>query len=124
MQWRDMECFRGIDLNDSFVLSWKLEEWGLCFLLEASVWPGSEYYQPPKDNEYTCYREATLCFRDFDSVRGLKAMSLVRPSVDANGELDYGNIDSLAQVPQGFDISGDFGNVLVKGGHLEFRIET
>lgn len=65
-----------------------------------------------------------MCFRDYDSVSGLNAMSDVRPSVDANGEIDYGNLDSLTQTPQGFEISGDFGNVLVRGGRLEFGVET
>lgn len=124
MQWREMECFRGIDLNDSFVLSWKVEKRRLCFVLEASIWPGSEHYQPPEKKEYTCYRPATLYFRDCDSVSGLNAMSEVRPSVDTNGEVDYGNIDSLTQIPGGFEILGDFGNVLVKGGQLDFRVET
>ena len=50
-----MEIFKGIDLNDSFVLSWYQGTNELTFELEASIWPESTYYEKPKPNEHTCY---------------------------------------------------------------------
>ncbi len=119
-----MKTFKSIDLNDSYVLSWECSEGRLCFWLEASIWPGSEHYQLPKENEYTCYKHASLCFVNFESIYGLRPMSEVCASIDSAGEVDYGNIDSLVQTMEGFEVSGDFGNVRVKGGQLAFKIET
>ena len=48
MNWEELEIFKGIDLNDSFVLSWRKEPNEVIFELEASIWPESEYYEEPK----------------------------------------------------------------------------
>ena len=48
MDWTQIELFKGIDLNDSFVLNWAHEDSQLCFELEASIWPESDYYFKPK----------------------------------------------------------------------------
>jgi len=68
MDWTQIELFKGIDLNDSFILSWVHEDDQLTFDLEASIWPESKYYTTPKEDEYTCYRKATLSFKGFDSI--------------------------------------------------------
>lgn len=46
-------------------------------------------------------------------------MQDVRSGVDANGDIDYGNIESLTQTAVGFEITGDFGSVIIDGGRLE-----
>jgi hypothetical protein len=53
MEWPQIEIFKGIDLNDSFVLNWNHEDDHLSFELEASIWPESDYYTTPKQGEYT-----------------------------------------------------------------------
>ncbi len=80
------------------------------------------YYRVPKANEYTCYRPALLSFLGFHIITGLRPMQEVRPSVDADGRLDYGNVDALVQTTAGYEITGDFGCVVVAGGRLEFHI--
>ena len=37
MEWTQIEIFKGIDLNDSFVLNWSYESERLFFELEAST---------------------------------------------------------------------------------------
>ncbi|MDR9768686.1 hypothetical protein RJP56_21810 [Shewanella baltica] len=124
MDWRQMEVFKGIDLNDSFVLDWNYENNRLCFELEASIWPESKYYVEPKLNEYTCYRKAILQFVNTVSVTGLKPKSAVMSSTDPDGSIDYGNIDTLQVVYGGFELTGDFGNIKISGGELRFEIHT
>jgi hypothetical protein len=119
-----MELFKGIDLNDSFVLNWSHEDDQLCFELEASIWPESEYYSKPKDGEYTCYRKATLAFAKVQSINGLKAIELAPSTKEPDGTADYGNIDTLRQTESGFNLSGDFGSVNIKGGELRFEVHT
>ena len=124
MNWQDLTDFTGIDLNDSFVLSWSQDHEQLVFELEASIWPNSKHYEPPKKNEYTCYKPAKLTFNNFTELSGLLPMEDVRPSTDANNELDYGNIDHLETNDQGYKVSGDFGDVVICGGSMRFEIGT
>ena len=62
MNWDKMEMFKGIDLNDTFILSWRRNGSELRFDVEASIWPESKYYEAPKPDEYTCYKPAILTF--------------------------------------------------------------
>ena len=117
-----MEIFKGIDLNDSFVLSWRSEGNELSFDVEASIWPESRYFESPKTDEYTCYKLAVLTFKNVKGIKGLLEMSQVKPSVDPNGEKDYGNIDALQENNDGFLLEGDFGSVSIIGGEINFEI--
>ncbi len=124
MDWTESEKFRGIDLNDSFVLGWSHEGKSVMFELEASIWPESNHYLPPKPNEYTCYRRATLSFENVSECTGLLSMNSAPKSTDATGEVDFGNIDSLQILSNGFSIEGDFGAVNIIGDKLEFEVHT
>ncbi|MGH1451356.1 MAG: hypothetical protein ACRBBM_18280 [Pseudomonadaceae bacterium] len=124
MDWREIDLFRGIDLNDSFVLGWHYEGDRLVFNLEVSVWPESKYYYAPKDGEYTCYRKGNLIFEGVKSVRGLLSMAEANRSTDATGECDYGNIDTLLIQSESAQIIGDFGSVEIAGGTCALFIST
>lgn len=124
MDWRQLEVFKGIDLNDSFVLDWNYENNCLRLELDASIWPESKYYVEPKLNEYTCYRKAILQFVNTVAVSGLKPKSAVMSSTDPDGSIDYGNIDTLQVADSEFELTGDFGNIKISGGELRFDIHT
>jgi hypothetical protein len=124
MEWSKIDIFRGIDLTDSFVLSWSHDGNELTFELEASIWPDSEYYSKPQNGEYTCYRKAALKFTGVQSINGLKSINLVPSTIDPDGSTDYGNIDALSQTETGFYLSGDFGSVNIVGGELCFEVHT
>lgn len=124
LNWNQLELFKGIDLNDSFVLSWVQEADLLCFELEASIWPESAYYSKPEDNEYTCYRKATLMFKGVQSIVGLKPIESVPSTTDLDGTVDFGNIATLSQTENGFRLSGAFGSVDIVGGELHFEVHT
>lgn len=124
MDWNQIALFKGIDLNDSFVLNWAHENDQLLFELEASIWPESEHYSKPKDGEYTCYRKATLIFENVKNIKGLKSVESVASTTDLDGTTDYGNIDTFSQSDSGFHLSGDFGSVNIIGGELRFEVHT
>jgi hypothetical protein len=113
MDWNRIELFKGIDLNDSFVLNWACENNQLTFELEASIWPESEFYYKPKEGEFTCYRKATLRLANAKSINGLKYIDSVIPTSDPDGSIDYGNIETFIQTTIGFKLSGEFGDVSV-----------
>ena len=118
-----MEMFKGIDLNDSFVLSWQRGTNEITFELEASIWPESKYYEKPKTNEHTCYKPAILSFKNIKELNGLLEINQVKPATDAEGEKDYGNIDNLEKNNKGFLAEGEFGSVLIIGGEISFEIK-
>ena len=124
MNWTQIELFKGIDLNDSFVLGWAHEYGQLSFELEASIWPDSKYYSKPQNGEYTCYRKAALKFMNVQSLNDLKSIESVSSKTDPDGSTDYGNIETLSQTENGFDLSGDFGSVNIMGGELRFEVHT
>ena len=123
MNWNEIEIFKGIDLNDSFVLSWSRRTNELIFEVEASIWPESKYYEKPKEDEYTCYKPARLSFKNIKQIDGLLDMSQVTPSTDASREKDYGNIDALQENSGGFFIEGNFGSISIVGGEMNFEIK-
>ena len=123
MNWEEMEIFKGIDLNDSFVLSWAHKPNEVVFDLEASIWPESKYYEKPLKDEYTCYKHARLSIINIKEIKGLKEMSQVLPATDATGEKDYGNIDTLKKSKDGYYLEGEFGSVSIVGGEIHFEIK-
>ena len=122
--WEEMEFFKGIDLFDSFVTSWKLEGSELSFFLEASIWPESDFYSEPKKKEYTCYKNGVLKFSRWSNVKGLLQQSQVTPSTDLDGSVDYGNIEYFVKTESEFEIHGEFGKVVVLGGEFSFEISA
>ena len=124
MDWTEFEKFRGIDLNDSFILGWRHEGQNVIFELEASIWSESEHYLPPQPGEYRCYRRATLAFKNIRECIGLPPMGSAPKATDATGEIDFGNIDSLQILNDGFSVEGDFGTANIKGGEFDFEVHT
>ena len=124
MNWTEISLFKGIDLNDSFVLGWSLEPGRLVFELEASIWPESDYYIAPKSDEYTCYRKATLEFVGINEVHGLLPLESVCFAKEPDGSIDYGNIDVLVKLESTYQVFGDFAEVEIIGGELRFAVNT
>ncbi len=122
MNWNQLEIFKGIDLNDSFVLSWQKVGDNLLIELEASIWPESKHYRSPNEDEYTCYRKATLEFVGFNELEGLIPVSCAASTTDIDGSVDFGNIDILIEEKGNFHLSGNFGEVTVFGGELNFAV--
>ncbi len=119
-----MDSMDGIDLQDSFILSWTVSENEFSIQLEASIWPSSVHYTKPKPNEYTCYKKAVLTFSDFTYIESVKEQSEITPTTDLDGSLDYGNIDSFSKTESGFFISACFGSVTIKSGKVVLSVCT
>ncbi len=119
-----MEIFNGVDLNDSFVLGWRSTVNSLAFEIEASIWPNSIFYSEPKPNEFTCYKNASLWFKEVKSIEGLKSMAEATSTKDPYRTIDYGNIDYLSKTKNGYMLGGDFGDVQLVSGEIGFEIHT
>ena len=119
-----MDIFKGLDLNDSFVLGWSSTETDITIKIEASLWPESSLYLKPKSKEYTCYRKCEIKFTGFSSFNGLINQQNVQPVKDIDGTLDYGNIDTLIKTNRGFKVVGEFGNLEVINGGVQLELYT
>jgi len=105
-----MPEFSEIDLSESYLLGWAITPDTIEFQLDAVLCPGHSDYQLPPPTEWACYRPGRLLFHGVQSLVGLPPQSEVRPSIGADGELDYGCIDSLSRNGDHFELEGDFGS--------------
>ena len=112
--WTEISVFDGLDLSESFVLSWHRGQDLLSFEVEFLVCESHPAYQPPAPGEWACFKKGKLEFPDVVRVLGLRSMRAVKPAIDATGERDYGHFDTFSEVGSGeFKFEGDFGEVRV-----------
>lgn len=114
--------FEGVLITDTFVLGWQRDADRLIFVVEASLWPPHPDYQAPLPGEWTCYKRARIFFKGVTSVEGLPDMALVNLSIDPDGSKDFGTLSGLVAEDDGFRISGDFGDVLVKADLVTLEV--
>ena len=113
--WTAIPAFDGLDLTESFILSWEHRENLLRFEVDFVLTEEHSAFHPPTPGEWACFLRGALAFPNVQSLSGLPAMSSVRPAVDATGEKDYGHFDVFAELAPGrFEVSGDFGTFFVE----------
>ncbi|MET3565947.1 hypothetical protein ABIC47_001432 [Leifsonia sp. 563] len=108
-----------IYLEDSWVLSIEVVPGRIEFELEAVLMRHHPEYRPPTPGQAHCYRPATLTFGD---VSGVEWSAMRPPTVDASGEIDYGNIDSLTRSGEHYDLEGDWGEMRVQARTFGFAL--
>ena len=108
----ELPRFDQVYLEDSFVTGLIENGAELSFLLDLILREGHPRYSPPKPHEQYCYRRAKLMFVRPTLVRW--ETRDFRPTTDASGEVDYGNIDAMQVLDDGsYHLEGSWGAVLV-----------
>jgi hypothetical protein len=121
--WNEIEVFQQVDLHDSFIIGWTYSDDAFFIDMEASLWPGHDAYEAPKEGQYTCYKKARLLFRNPINIVGLSAQYEVKPNKVTQGEIpDYGTIDNFKIGNGEFRLSGKFGNVTVWASEWAFKV--
>ncbi len=111
-----MPVFAGIDLPDSYILSWQRGDEGVSFEMLFVLTIDHPLYKHPKEDEWACYRSGRLTFQNVTKCTGLPDMKLVIPATDAEGYKDYGCMDTFIETSAGkYELSGDFGVATVHG---------
>jgi hypothetical protein len=100
-------------LEDSYVLAIDENPDALHFDLEAVLTEQHPHYSPPKPDEQYSYRRVDLVFTAPKAVNWIKR--IMKPFTDAGGEIDYGNIDSFTWEGDRYELSGDWGHVIIDG---------
>ena len=114
-----------VDLQDTFVLSWRKASGSLTFEVLANLLPTHPRAAPPLPNEWACYTEGAITFFGVTSVAGLPALGDVVPVKDPDGSIDYGCIDELSLAGPGeYRIAGEFGSVSVAAEGLSFVLHS
>jgi len=101
----------GLYLGDSYVLAIVDEPGRFVFKLDAVLTPENLAYKPPRTNEQYCYHHGNLIFDKVTAVDWLERS--FQNSIDASGEEDLGNIDSLTIEGGAFLLEGDWGVVKI-----------
>lgn len=105
-----VDTLSAVYLEDSWVLGIvdDTDTRQLRFRLEVVLTPKHPAYHPPKPGEQYCYAQGWLIFSDARVVWLQKSDSY---AIDATGEKDHGNIDSLTRVHDHWHAEGSWGEV-------------
>lgn len=106
--------FANVHLTDSWVLDVTVRPGEVVFDLDLVVLPGHPSYGEPLPDEQYCYRSAALRFPDLAEVTW--TMGTGPPAIDPDGEIDYGNIDTLRTDGDVYELDGDWGAMRIVAG--------
>ena len=110
--WRDLREFRGVALNESFVLSWRLNGQSLLLDIDLSLLPSHVFYESPRPAERACYRPALLEFPACTILRRCGNGDDAQAGSAFAASLGHGKISDLRRVADGrYVISGRFGDI-------------
>jgi len=122
MNWTEIPEFAYVDLAESYVLGWSIAPGIIEFNLELVLCQGHPEFRQPPSTDWACYHPARLSFQGVECLHGLPTQSKVHPATDASGSIDYGHLDTLTQIGNQFEISGDFGLVTFSASGLKLDL--
>lgn len=118
----DLECFKGLFLEDSFVLQILEMPELISFQVEFVLTEDHPEYKEPLGNEMYCYRLGEISFKEPKQIIW-KLKNPKAVSIDANGENDLGNIDLFFKSGHDYSLQGDWGCVIINCGNLEVKLQ-
>jgi hypothetical protein len=122
VSWRKLREFAGIDLTQSFVLSWQVEAETLAIDIDLHLEPEHPFYEKPRPAEKVCIRPAVLEFPYFGGVSSVSG-DVVKP-IEIVDKIGHGTINDLAVFDDGrYEIRGGFGTVSIKAERPILRLK-
>ena len=121
--WRKLREFAAVELNHSFILSWKFRPETLLIDIDVCLSPEHPFYEKPRPAEKACIRPAIIEFPYCDalSVAGDPSASVA----DAAKGLGHGAIVGLQRHADGrYEINGDFGTVFITADRPILRLKV
>ncbi len=124
VDWRDLAEFAGVDLGESYILSWHAEGGALIVDVDLLLTPGHAHYETPRPNERICIRPAKLEFRYCDSIE-IDGRRFDETLAETAARLRPGAVAGLRRLDDGrFEISGPFGTVLIDAERPLVRLRS
>ena len=112
LEYYSFQGFENIYLEYSFVLKIISTKTLAEFLVEIILTKNHPLYSKPKPKEAYCYKKAIISFPKIENIVWVEVN--ICPSIDANNEADFGNIDSFFYEDNFYNISGDWGEVKIQ----------
>ena len=107
--WTELREFRHVDLEESYVLSWKTEGESLLIDVDLNLRPEHAFYERPRPAEKACFRAAYIEL-PWCSRIALQGDSKARSVAGSINGLGLGKIHGFRRTGEGqYEISGDFG---------------
>jgi hypothetical protein len=107
---RDYTSLAGLEeiyLEDSWVLGVHVSPTAVTFDIDFVLTERHPEYRQPRVDEQHCYRRGKLVFRKASKVNWVDRGH--PPATDANGEIDYGNIDTFVYEGPEYSLTGGWG---------------
>ena len=119
-----MAEFKGVDLEDSWILDWRYgaDVGGLVFDLEASLWPDHSLYEKPVPDQHTCYKKARLIFQEASVAGELPDPTPTIGTRDPDGSIDYGSVNVLELEDGLYHLVTDFADLHIHCVGLELNV--
>lgn len=112
IDYTEFQNLTGIYLEDSYVLDIIQGPGEILFKMEVVLTPEHPNYYKPRAGEQYCYAAGDLIFDNASRVEWLERST--NRYIDAAGDEDLGNIDSLTADDDGFVVEGDWGRVRIR----------
>lgn len=112
LDYYNIEELENVYLEDSYVLRIKTDSNSAEFRLSVVLTENHPLYNPPKQDEYYCCKKAVLSFPAATEIIWVEVN--IDPAIDANGEVDFGNIDSFFYNDQYYELSGSWGELKIQ----------
>ena len=121
--WRVLREFAGVDLEQSFVLSWEIEYGALLVDIDVHLLEAHPFYEKPRPAEKVCIRPAVIEFPLLDKI--LVDGSAAAEPAELVKRLGLGAIHGFQRLANGhYEIKGRFGRVLIEADRPVLRLKN
>lgn len=116
VDWQHLREFAAVDLTKSFVLSWHMESDSLIVDVDLYLTPEHPFFEKPRPAEKVCIRPACIEFPVCDSI--------THDGVEGLASIGIGGIDDLRVRDGVYEISGEFGTVIIDAERPLLRLKN
>ena len=121
--WKELREFAGVDLLNSYVLSWDVTGETLTLDIDVSLFPEHPFYESPRPAERGCIRPGTLEFPCCSALRDSRAASRACTPHEIAKSLGHGKIDDLRRMGDGrYRLVGAFGEIDIESERPLLRL--
>lgn len=117
-EWKE---FEHTYLEDSYVLNINESNHKIIFYIEIVLTENHPLYTVPNKDEKYCYKNGKIVFENIKNIEWLNKNN--KPSIDAAGEEDYGNIDCFEIIEGIYHIAGGWGELKLKSAPAKLEWE-
>jgi len=121
--WQKLREFKGVDLTESFVLSWTVNTDSLLIDVDLYLCSDHPFYERPRPSEQACFRPAHIEFPHCSSIV-IAGSGPGHTIAESAKFLRSGRISNLRRTGEGqYEIMGDFGVIAILADRPMIRLK-